>query len=327
VELVDARQLHRALTAEFESASVPARAFALPAARRDAILPAPNLALGIRHRAEGDYGLAVRLQHPSAEDSPAFRRIIQEAGDQVEVAYVGRIRKLAASLPWQQRRQRPLVAGVSVGHERITAGTIGCFATDGDGHSYIVSNNHVLADENRAEAGDRIVQPGIADGGTSPADGVAALARFVALESQGVNYVDCALAELLDLAGCEPCELRGATPLTGVAADLALVEDVFKVGRTTGLTRGRITAFEVNSVVADYDLGNLRFDGQIEIVSASDEPFSEPGDSGSLIVSQDQSEGVGLLFAGTDPDPTRPTRTYANPLPRVLSELAVSLLL
>jgi S1-C subfamily serine protease len=327
VELVDARELHRALTAELEFAWLPARAFALPAARRDAILPAPNLAVGIHHRAEGDYGIAVRLQHPSAEDSPAFRRIVEEAGDQLEVAYVGRIRKLAASPPWQQRRQRPLVAGVSVGHERITAGTIGCFATDGDGHTYIVSNNHVLADENRAVEGDRIVQPGVGDGGTSPADGVATLARFVALESQGINYVDCALAELSESVACEPSELRDASPLTGVAADLALVEDVFKIGRTTGLTSGRISAFDVNYVVADYDLGNLRFDGQIEIVSSTSEAFSAPGDSGSLIVSQGQTEGVGLLFAGTDPDPTRPTRTYANPLPRVLSELAVSLLL
>jgi hypothetical protein len=37
--------------------------------------------------------------------------------------------------------------------------------------------------------------------------------------------------------------------------------------RTTELTRGRATAFELDNVVVGYDLGNFRFDNQIEIES------------------------------------------------------------
>jgi hypothetical protein len=40
---------------------------------------------------------------------------------------------------------------------------------------------------------------------------------------------------------------------------------VAKLGRTTGLTRGRVTAFEVDYVVVQCGMGLLRFDGQFEV--------------------------------------------------------------
>ena len=40
---------------------------------------------------------------------------------------------------------------------------------------------------------------------------------------------------------------------------------VFKIGRTTGATGGRVTAFDLDNVIVNYDSGNLRFDGQLEI--------------------------------------------------------------
>lgn len=58
--------------------------------------------------------------------------------------------------------------------------------------------------------------------------------------------------------------------------------EVAKLGRTTGLTRGRVTAFEMDNVVVEYDAGNLRFDGQVEIEGVGQKPFSDAGDSGSL---------------------------------------------
>ena len=45
-----------------------------------------------------------------------------------------------------------------------------------------------------------------------------------------------------------------------------------KVGRTTGKTLGRVTAFELDNVVVGYDIGNLRFDNQIEIEGAGTTP-------------------------------------------------------
>ena len=40
---------------------------------------------------------------------------------------------------------------------------------------------------------------------------------------------------------------------------------VKKLGRTTGVTKGKVSAIEVDKVVVDHDLGSLSFDNQIEI--------------------------------------------------------------
>jgi len=53
----------------------------------------------------------------------------------------------------------PLPAGVSIGHYKITAGTAGWFAVRDD-KTLIISNNHVLAWENKGQVGDPILQPG-----------------------------------------------------------------------------------------------------------------------------------------------------------------------
>ena len=57
-------------------------------------------------------------------------------------------------------RHRPAPLGVSIGHPDITAGTLGFKVKDGAGNSYILSNNHVMANSNQASIGDNILQPG-----------------------------------------------------------------------------------------------------------------------------------------------------------------------
>jgi len=74
---------------------------------------------------------------------------------------------------------------------------------------------------------------------------------------------------------------------------------VGKVGRTTGTTRGRVVTFELDNLLVSYDVGTIRFDHQIEIEGEGDRPFSQGGDSGSLIVDADR-RAVALLFAGSD---------------------------
>jgi hypothetical protein len=78
-------------------------------------------------------------------------------------------------------------------------------------------------------------------------------------------------------------------------------------------------------VVVGYDSGNLRFDNQIEVESASDVPFSEGGDSGSLIVTADDHLAAGLLFAGSDQGGQGDLGlTYANPIAAVTEALDAS---
>ncbi len=84
-------------------------------------------------------------------------------------------------------RFRPLVpSGVSLGHYKITAGTLGTIVTDRrTGEKLILSNNHVLANSNDAQVGDPILQPGPTDGGQNPADVVAHLERFQRMYYEG----------------------------------------------------------------------------------------------------------------------------------------------
>jgi hypothetical protein len=104
-------------------------------------------------------------------------------------------------------------------------------------------------------------------------------------------------------------------------------EPVAKVGRTTGATRGVVIAAELDNVSVGYDAGNAVFDNQIEIQTSGGGPFSQGGDSGSLIVDSDM-QAVGLLFAGSDSGgPNNLGLTYANPVGEVFRALSVSLVI
>src|SRR5579862_3105610 len=97
-----------------------------------------------------------------------------------------------------QHRTRQMQFGVSGGNVNDTtgnfccSGTLGSLVTDGT-TLYILSNNHVLAREDRAAAGEEISQPGTIDNNCQPGDVVGHLSRSVPLTSA---IVDAAIAEL-----------------------------------------------------------------------------------------------------------------------------------
>jgi len=76
------------------------------------------------------------------------------------------------------------------------AGTFGALVQDPDGKLYILSNNHVLANENDLPIGSPIFQPGLLDGGNPSADRIAALTRFIQLVGNQSNSVDAAIAAI-----------------------------------------------------------------------------------------------------------------------------------
>lgn len=298
-----------------------------------------SIALGIARHGP-DYRLAVRVQRPALLSSPVVEDIMREARGEADVRLIGRIDKRMArrsgeraqvvAAPWYQGKVRPLAIGASVGHVAITAGTIGAFVRRNK-RVCILSNNHVLANEDRGKIGDAILQPGSYDGGKSPADRVATLVAWVRLKPRAANVVDAAVAEVVASVQVEPTRLRGLISgadrkLAGLGPDfLDEGTTVYKVGRTTGPTEGRVTAFDVDNVVVRYDSGNLRFDGQVEIEGAGNRAFSDGGDSGSLIVNPD-IKAVALLFAGSDAGGTNGLGlTYANPIHPVLTGLKAEL--
>jgi hypothetical protein len=309
------------------SASVSRRSV-LSAPSRVALLDsnAPTIAIGVLVRKANDYCLAVRVQDRRLEDSREIELIQRSARGEVDVRFVGRIAKQAA--PWHQRRNRPLLPGSSIGHFKVTAGTLGCFVRKpGDERPLILSNNHVLANENRAKAGDAVIQPGIFDGGSQPDDAVGALVAFTRLKRQGINYVDCATATVADGIALEPSKLKGLSRIKGVREDiigdgLALA----KVGRTTGLTNGSVSAFEMDNLIVEFDIGWLRFDNVIEIEGTGNSPFSQGGDSGSTILDQDRMVAA-ILFAGGDTGGGNGKGlTYGIPIQSVLRALNVELM-
>jgi hypothetical protein len=261
------------------------------------------------------YRLAVRVHDPFPGIGPWLERVKALARGEVDIRVVGKVRPQAA---WHLARHRPLAVGSSIGHARVTAGTLGAFVLGERGAGrFVLSNNHVLADEDRARKGDAVLQPGRADGGRSPADVVARYERAVRLKRSG-NRVDAAIARLDEGVAIDAVRLYGVGALLAPRDQpLAPGDRVIKVGRTTGTTRGVVSAIEVDRVIVGYDRGELRFDEQVEITPLGRMPFSRGGDSGALVVDGARHPAA-LLFAGNDAD-----TTYASPIEAVLSALRV----
>lgn len=187
---------------------------------------------------------------------------------------------------------RPIPQGVSIGHPEVTAGSTGWMWETDDGTLYIGSNNHVLANVNGATAGDPILQPGTADGGTTD-DVIGSLEFFVRVED-GVS-VDLALAKPDGVAIKN--ELAGVDkPITGTVESLGIGDELVKSGRTTGVTRGKVQQLDATVNVNYGDMGAVKMTGCIMT-----EAMSRGGDSGSSVAKEVDGElrAAGRLFAGS----------------------------
>jgi hypothetical protein len=153
----------------------------------DSLLAKPNVvgvAVGLKNGVgEPSVVVLVERKVPVAALSAAESVPKEVDGVKTDVLEIGYPR--AYDSP-RDRFRPEIPSGVSIGHYKITAGTLGTIVTDRTtGEKLILSNNHVLANSNNSLVGDPILQPGSADGGQNPADMVARLERFVTL-----RYVD-----------------------------------------------------------------------------------------------------------------------------------------
>ncbi|MFJ9116521.1 hypothetical protein ACIRJO_13335 [Streptomyces sp. NPDC102394] len=234
-----------------------------------------------------------------------------------------------------KRRMRPCPSGFSIGNVRVTAGTLGSVVYDflpgatvdppGPGLGvpakfYVLSNNHVLADSNRAQSGSAIVQPGVFDGGTDPADRIATLDRFITIQfapqiplERHNNVVDCALGAVEFQDATREQYFSGAPRAWRRKANVAVGDLVKKTGRTTNISFGRIIAVDATIDVNYGTAGTARFKDQILTTN-----ISAGGDSGSLVTSLD-TVALGLLFAGSS------VVTVANHIENVRALLRVEI--
>lgn len=234
------------------------------------------------------------------------------------------------------KRFRPCPGGVSVGHYKVTAGTLSCWVKKA-GEWMMLSNNHVLANVNQGKKGDPILQPGTADGGVA-VDELGKLYEFVPISLTEVsgcsfanaitsvtnffarlfgrktrlkayvpgepNKVDCAIAE-----PTRQFPYRDEDVLDGIIEDdgaLVRIEGeaepeigmkVKKSGRTTGTTHGEIS--QVDAAVT-VNMGDNRSALFIDQIIVEKEGMSAGGDSGSAVLTEEGNKIVGLLFAGSE---------------------------
>lgn len=217
---------------------------------------------------------------------------------------------------------RPAPGGVSVGHPDITAGTLGGWLYHGT-DVVMLSNNHVLANQNDAEIGDDIYQPGVYDGGTIE-DKIAELVSWVEINfSGGDNVCDCAIAKPDNLDDVDWQTLGITTGAIKYKVAPTLGMSVTKSGRTTEVTQGQISSIDWSGNIG-YGGGKVaKYVDQIYIGNVN---FIGGGDSGSWLLQEKEGATpdtiVGLCFAG---DATG--QAIANPITPVFEELGLGLAL
>lgn len=218
-------------------------------------------------------------------------------------------------------RVRPVRPGYSVGHAKVTAGTIGGIFRDKDGDIVLLSNSHVFANEGNASPGDAIYQPGSADvdgkiypvkandwdSGAKAWPYIGTLKSFLPYNKSS-NPHDSAICKIHEKLLEDLLDTSYPTLNADVAgfAEPAVGMTVQKCGRTTGYTTGRIIAMHGEFTIG-YDVGPLKFTDCVVTTA-----MSKGGDSGSLILNHDMN-AVALLFAGSD------KVTLANPIGPVAS--------
>ena len=234
----------------------------------------------------------------------------------------------------------PQGIGDSSGTERLisvrkflycTVGTLGMLLTDGS-YQYALSNAHVYANVGSktyggpvkagvtGATGDRILQPGRVDMtdqacGTQSEIDSAVIGNLwdyssITFSRTANNQVDAAIARLSKLVENSTPGPNSLTPSMTTQAAMPGLQ-VQKYGRTTFLTQSTVSAINA-TVLIRYDIGVARFVGQVVVAG----PFSDSGDSGSLIMTVVGNHPVALLFAGSS------STTIGNPIQAVLAQFS-----
>lgn len=217
---------------------------------------------------------------------------------------------------YTKRYPRAVPCGVSTSHFALPgSGTIGALVVLRNKKLCVLSNNHVIANENAAAVGDRIIQPGNTEPVRAPDELIGVLEGFVPIKAKG-NLVDAGVAWTA-FRHVKADHVTYRVNPTPVRATLGMT--VMKNGRTTQSTLGVVTDLGVNILVPyrPFPKGAEMRD-QIGIRGLSG-PFSKRGDSGALIVTIAGKQPVGLLFAGANDNSV----TFANTIQHVMSALQI----
>lgn len=237
--------------------------------------------------------------------------------------------------PYTVRNARFACGGSIHPAKLIGAGTLGCLVRDAAGGLFGLTNNHVSGMCNYANTGEKILAPGHVDitaAGLDPFT-LGYHVRSLPMVHGLPDNVDITTnndAALVRIAneGCVTSYQGNVYDTPADAFDILPGQTVEKVGRTTGHTKGTVVGqifgpHPVKYNVAGYGDHISFFDPVFVIQGENGNPFSSPGDSGSLITIEQNGTrfGVGLVFAG---NPSTGL-TFALPLKPILATLNVTL--
>lgn len=225
-------------------------------------------------------------------------------------------------------------SSISVGNV-VSAGTLGCLVRNANGDLFGLTNNHVTGGCGYSEINVPIVAPGLIDvrpGGHDPFTlghhaVVAPWITGIPDNIDATGNIDAAMFRIRDLAAISSMQ-RGAydTPIQIAAPATNLA--VRKVGRTTGLTNGRIVGrtvgFEPVAMQVQQFNGIVYFHDVLVAQGLGLQPFADRGDSGSLVVTTDADgvdRAVGLVYAVS----ADKTMTFIIPIERILNAFQVTL--
>jgi hypothetical protein len=196
---------------------------------------------------------------------------------------------------------RPAFGGVSIAHYQSPVGTLTAGVVDvlAPATSGVLGCNHVLGRLGLARYGDAILQPSPEDDGSFPDSTLAFFVRAPRLFfAPGVwNRLDAAFGYAGPGSVLVGASWLGALRGVRQVNDLDLGQPVWKLGRTTGVTAGRVVGLSA-SVVVDY--GGVGFPGRVawfrnQVLTTE---MSAYGDSGALLF--DATGGaLGMLFCSS----------------------------
>ena len=237
-----------------------------------------------------------------------------------------------------------LYSGASIGHYRGTPGSIGALVKSRhkkEDWLGVTSAAHVLGRGNQSQKGEQVLAPGPPDGPRTTDAVCGHLERYNLLthfsqSSPGDNYLCCADLAVVRIA--EECEherpgftsvVDPATRVNGVRLRGSLSqgdaigridEFVYKVGRTSDLTRGRLDLVGVQRQAIQLPDGRVYLYSDVLVVRGTDGEFSQPGDSGALVYTHD-FHALGFVIGGAG------DLTFVSPVDTCLEELKLELVL
>ena len=288
-----------------------------------------------------DGRLAIMVYLKEESKVPVKGRGISAAGIPSEIDGVpvitevtGEFRAMAGGggVSHKAKQTAPIQLGTSGGWRYDLAngyccgGTLGSLIQRG-GTQYILSNYHVLyadivngGNSRTAQPGDPVIHPGLIDVNCTAGNSINVATLVTNGGSLPGANVDVGIAHVTaGMVRTDGAILEVGT-LSATTQGASLNQAVKKSGRTTGLTRSKVSGLNATvSIAYDNECAGgaaftKTFTGQVVIANRGSK-FLAGGDSGSLMV-QDVTtnpRAVGLLYAGSF------TSAIANPIGAVLT--------